>query len=88
VLAKRWSRSHFDVEKQLEHTVDRYELSHNGQVITTEEHHRSPATRWYTQAQVIELYKAAGFETVRLLQEFTMEPASENARIFTAIGSR
>jgi ubiquinone/menaquinone biosynthesis C-methylase UbiE len=88
VLAKRWSRSWFEVEKQLEHTEDRYELSQNGQVIATEMHRRSPATRWYTQAQLIELYKAAGFETVRLLQEFTTEPASAGARIFTAVGCR
>jgi ubiquinone/menaquinone biosynthesis C-methylase UbiE len=88
-VAKRWSRSSFDVENQLEHTLDRYELSLNGQVIAAEEHSRSPATRWYTQAQVIELYKAAGFDTVRLLKEFTMEPASgEDTRLFTAIGSR
>jgi ubiquinone/menaquinone biosynthesis C-methylase UbiE len=88
-LAKRWSRSWFDLENQLEHTEDRYELSNNGQVIAVEEHRRSPATRWYTQTQVTELYKAAGFATVRLLHEFTREPASaENTRMFTAIGSR
>jgi len=87
-VAKRWSRSRFDLENQLEHTEDRYELSLNGQLIATEEHQRSPATRWYTQPQVIELYKMAGFNMVRLLHEFTLEPALESSRIFTAIGSK
>jgi ubiquinone/menaquinone biosynthesis C-methylase UbiE len=88
-LAKRWSRSLYDVETQLEHTQDRYELSINGQVIATEEHRRSPATRSYTQAQVIDLYQAAGFDTVRLLREFTREPASaQDVRLFTAIGRK
>lgn len=87
-VVKRWSRSRFDLEQQLEHTQDRYEVTVNGEVIATEEHQRSPATRWYTQPQVIDLYKAAGFSAVRLLHEFTTEPASENSRLFTAIGSK
>src|SRR5688572_2189461 len=38
VLAKRWSRATYDVEEQLEHTEDRYELWRNGQLIASEEH--------------------------------------------------
>jgi hypothetical protein len=89
VLAKRWTRLTFDVEKQLEHTEDRYELWRDGQLIQSEEHRRSPATRWYTQSQVKALYKEAGFERVRLLKGFTTEPVtSEDEPIYTAIGEK
>jgi SAM-dependent methyltransferase len=87
-LAKRWSCSVYDIEAQWEHTEDRYELWRDGQLIAIEEHRRSPATRSYTQAQVIELYKAAAFEEVRLLHEFTREPASPESTLFTAIGRK
>jgi ubiquinone/menaquinone biosynthesis C-methylase UbiE len=87
-IAKRWARARFDLENQLEHTEDRYEITLNGQVIASEEHRRSPATRWYTQAQVVELYKEAGFDHVYLLHDFTREPASPSDTLFTAIGEK
>jgi ubiquinone/menaquinone biosynthesis C-methylase UbiE len=87
-VVRRWSRSTFDVVGQLEHTEDRYEVIRGGEVVEAEHQVRSPATRWYTQPQVVELYTAAGFADVRLVRGFTDVPATEADTIFSAFGRR
>ena len=87
-LVRRHSRIRFDPEQQLEHTEDRYEVLRDDQVIAVESYSRSPATRWYTQEQVIALYRQAGFVDVRLFSGFTREPVQPHDDLFTAIGTR
>jgi hypothetical protein len=86
--ARRWLRTWYDPSDQLEHTEDRYEILQDGEVITAEQHRRSPATRSYTQEQARALYEAAGFTDIRLLHEFTMEPAASSDTLFCALGNR
>jgi ubiquinone/menaquinone biosynthesis C-methylase UbiE len=93
LLIRRWTRATYDIEHQLEHTEDRYEVIREGQIIETEHHSRSPATRWYTPAQAIKLYEDAGFTTIRILKGFTHELASPSDSIakdtvFTVLGQR
>lgn len=87
-LLRRWSRARYDVEKQLEHTEDRYEITLNGEVIAAEDHVRSPATRWYSQTQAIELYEEAGFTSLEVFREFSREPASKEDSIFSIVGTK
>ena len=87
-LVRRVQRAKFDMATRLEHTEDRYEVIVRGEIVQTEEHRRSPATRWYTQDQARALFLTAGFEDVRVLEGFTKEPAGADARIFTLIGRR
>jgi len=87
-LARRWSRAWYDVEEQLEHTEERYEVTLDGQVIEAELHRQSPATRWYTQAQAEDLYRRAGFGDLRLLRGFTFQPATPDDEVFTIIGQK
>jgi ubiquinone/menaquinone biosynthesis C-methylase UbiE len=87
-LVRRWSRSTFDRTQQLEHTEDRYEILHDGVVTETQVRTRSPATRWYSQEQALDLYRAAGFVEVRALHRFTREPAAPDDTLFTALGTR
>jgi len=87
-VVRHWSRSTFDVIHQVEHTEDRYEVIRNDEVVETERQVRSPATRWYTQPQVVELYAAAGFTQVQLVRGFSDAPASETDGIFSAFGHR
>jgi len=54
---RKWSYAKFDGEKQLQHTEDRYEILLDGEVIKSEHHKRSPALRWYTQKQAMQLYQ-------------------------------
>ena len=75
-LVRRIQRARFDMGTQLEHSEDRYEVIVRGEIVETEEHHRSPATRWYTQAQARALFAAGGFGDVRVVEGFTEEPAS------------
>ena len=87
-VVRRWSRSRYDVEQQLEHTEDRYEVTLEGEVIDTEFHQRSPATRSYTQQQAADLYEKAGFADIRILSGFTWNPASASDTLFSVLGTR
>lgn len=85
---RRWSRSRIDRVNALEHTEDRYEIILKGEIIASESHVRSPATRIYTQAQAIQLYTAAGFTDLRLTSNFTQEPAKPDDAVFCIWGIR
>lgn len=85
-LVRRWSHSRFDPDTDLEHTIDRYEIVRDGEVIASEEHSQSPATRSYTQAQAIALYENAGFENIQVFHEFTFEPVRPEDGTFCVLG--
>lgn len=85
---RRWSRSTYDLAAQLEHTEDRYEVELNGRIVAREEHARSPAVRWYTQAESVALLMDAGFEDVRLSSGFTHEPARPGDALWCVIANR
>jgi ubiquinone/menaquinone biosynthesis C-methylase UbiE len=87
-LIRRYSRTTFDVENQLESTEDRYEILVNGEVVASEEHRRSPATRWYSQEQAVQLYRDAGFENIEMFKEFSWEPAEAADMIFSIVGEK
>ena len=83
---RRWSYTRFDPKTELEHSIDSYEILRDGVVISSEEHHRSPATRSYTQQQVIVLYEEAGLKNIQVLREFTFEPAKPEDLTFSVLG--
>jgi SAM-dependent methyltransferase len=87
-VVQRWSRSGFDMASQLEDTEDRYEVLRDGEVVASEHHRRSPATRQYTQDQAIELFRAAGFVGIHLVSGFSEQPATRADRIFSVFGTR
>ena len=86
VTLRRWSRSTYDPARQWEHSEDRYEVIADGQVVESEEHAWSPATRWYAQAEARALYAEAGLERIHMLREFTRAPAAAEDTLFTVIG--
>ncbi len=88
LLVRRWSRSTYDIPRQLEHTEDRYELLRDGEIVATEEHFRSPATRWYTQDEAVELFRVAGFADILVTRWFSEEPADSNERLFCVLGRK
>jgi SAM-dependent methyltransferase len=83
---RRWQYSRFDPATDFEHTIERYEIIQTGQVIVSEEHHQSPATRSYTQAQAVGLYQQAGFKDIQVFSEFTFEPVKSTDTTFSIIG--
>jgi ubiquinone/menaquinone biosynthesis C-methylase UbiE len=83
---RRWSYTRFDPHTDFEHTIDRYEIMRDGEVIASEEHHQSPATRSYTQEQAIDLYHDAGFKEVQVFHEFTFEPGKSEDTLFSVLG--
>jgi SAM-dependent methyltransferase len=87
-MVRRWSRSRYDPDQQLEHTEDRYEVVRDGEVIATELHQRSPATRAYTHAQVRDLYDRAGFGDVQIFREWSAIPASADGPLVVAVGTK
>lgn len=88
LLVRRWLRSTYDPETQLEHTEDRYELVSDGQIIETEIHTRSPATRYYSLEQITEVLEKAGFRNIRAVSEFSEEVASPEDSLFCIFGTR
>jgi SAM-dependent methyltransferase len=85
---RRWLRSRFDPETQLEHTEDRYELIVDGEVVRSEYDERSPATREYTLDQATQLYEHAGLTDVHATSGFTFETASAEDGVFCMLGVR
>jgi SAM-dependent methyltransferase len=83
---RRWSHTRFDPQTDFEHTIDRYEILRDGNVIASEEHHQSPATRSYTQEQAVALYQQAGFEDIQVFHEFTVEPVKPEDTTFCVLG--
>jgi ubiquinone/menaquinone biosynthesis C-methylase UbiE len=85
---RRWSKSCFDPESQLEHNETRYELLRDGVVIESEYHKQSPATREYSQEQAFELFINTGFDNLSVYQGFTRIPASKDEEIFTIVAQK
>jgi ubiquinone/menaquinone biosynthesis C-methylase UbiE len=83
---RRWSFVRFEPETDLEHVVDRYEIIRESEVIASEEHRQSPATRSYTQEQAVELYEKAGFKDIQVFHEFTFEPVKPEDMTFSVLG--
>lgn len=88
VTFRRVSWSRFDPKEGCEHTEDLYQKLVNGQVIAEELHHRSPATRSYTQLQIKTLFIQAGFENVQLRRDFTFEPSQPEDSLFVVMGQK
>ncbi|MBI4642065.1 MAG: class I SAM-dependent methyltransferase [Candidatus Tectomicrobia bacterium] len=88
VLVRRWTCATYDIANQLEHTEDRYEVIREGEVIASEYHSRSPATRWYTQEQAIDLFREASFTNIQLVSGFSQQPVSEGDTLFSVFGTR
>lgn len=86
-VLRRWQRARYDAEAKLQHTEDRYEVLLNGEITRTELHSRSPAVRWYSQHEVLDLYEEAGFTDVQMFSGFTHERAMEDDSIFSALGT-
>jgi SAM-dependent methyltransferase len=86
-MIRRTSESRYYADRQLEDTDDLYEVVVNGEVVASERHVRSPATRSYTLEQARELYEGAGLAVDRVLDGFRAEPY-KGGEIFTILGSR
>jgi ubiquinone/menaquinone biosynthesis C-methylase UbiE len=84
----RWSSDWFDPKNQLEHTTNRYDVLRDGEIIASETHVRSPATRWYTQQQALQLYKDAGFTNIQMYSGFKHIPAKPDDTLFAILGEK
>lgn len=84
-VIRRIARSRFDPASKLEHTEDIYQVVKDGVVIAEEHHRRSPATRSYRQAEIVEIFTDVGFRNIRLCHEFSHEPSLPDDRLFTVV---
>ena len=85
---RRWIRTRYDHGEQLEHEENRYEVLRDDRIVQTEFHGRSPAVRWYSQAQMLACYAQAGFTQVTATSNFTFEAASPRDTTFCVVGRR
>jgi hypothetical protein len=88
LVVRRWLKSTYDPSAQWEHTEDRYELVRDGEIIETEFHSRSPATRGYDFDQILQMLELAGFREVHAVKGFSEEPASFDDDVFCVLGTR
>ncbi|MGQ9890125.1 MAG: hypothetical protein ACUVSX_16800 [Aggregatilineales bacterium] len=58
------------------------------QIVYAEHHERSPAGRWYSQAQAVAVYQAAVFTRLRVTSEFTPLPARGTNTLFCVSSER
>jgi ubiquinone/menaquinone biosynthesis C-methylase UbiE len=85
---RRWIRGRYDHENQLQHEENRYEVLSGGEVIHSEFHSRSPAVRWYSQAQALQALEHAGFYATMATSGFTLDPASADDTTFCVMGTK
>jgi len=88
VVVRHWSRSTYDPVSRLESTEDRYELLREGEVVATECHNRSPATRSYTLDEAVVMLEEAGYTAIRAYAGFSSRPATAADRLFTLLAER
>lgn len=88
LTVRRWSYERYEPEAQLWHSKDRFEIVREGEITHTEYHERSPAGRWYSQAQAAALYEATGFSNVCVTSEFLDVPALEGDTLFCVWGEK
>lgn len=86
-VVRKLSKARYDVAGQLEHTEDRFEIVWNGDVLASEHHVRSPATRWYSQHEAKALFERAGFTSLEVCSGFTRKPALRGDTLFCVIGT-
>jgi SAM-dependent methyltransferase len=85
---RRWIRTRYDHDRQLEHEENRYEVLRDGAVTLTERLGRSPCVRWYARSQAAALYERAGFTVVATTSGFTFDPAAAADTTFCILGTR
>jgi SAM-dependent methyltransferase len=89
VVVRRRAWTLYDPETQLEHTRDVYELVRDGELIASETHERSPATRGYSVEQAVALVTQSGFEIERVVGGFSKRPYDPATdRVFSVIAVR
>lgn len=85
---RRWVRTQYDHEQQLEHEENRFEVLRDDVIVESESYVRSPAVRWYSQQQAIACCEGAGFASVTATSGFTFDPASPDDTTFCVIAKR
>jgi SAM-dependent methyltransferase len=88
VKFRRISRSRYDLSTECESTEDFYQKIVDEQVVEEELHQRSPATRSYSQPQIIALFEKVGFRDVQLFSEFTFNPVKSEDNVFVIVGHK
>ena len=87
-LLQRMGRVWYEPETECEHTEDLYQVVVDGEVLASEVHRRSPASRSYTQAQARTLLEDAGFAAIQIKSGFSHEVAAPNTHLFTLIARK
>jgi ubiquinone/menaquinone biosynthesis C-methylase UbiE len=83
---RAYERTWRDPPNQLWHEEERIEVELAGKIIDTQHLNHSPAGRWYTQEQVIELLSDTGFRDIQLFSGFSRgEKAAADDPLFCVI---
>ncbi len=81
-----WFR--FTPETNMEETLDTWQIIKDGQVIESEVHKQTPATRSYKQQEAIALFEQVGFKDIQVFSGFTFEPVKPTDVLFCILGTK
>ncbi|HEX4198322.1 MAG TPA: class I SAM-dependent methyltransferase [Caulobacteraceae bacterium] len=85
---RRFIRTMYDHDQQVEHEENRYQILREGEVVDEEFHSRCPCVRWYSQEQALGLFARAGFTDIRMTAQESDRPASPDDNSFKIRGTR
>ncbi|HSF87350.1 MAG TPA: class I SAM-dependent methyltransferase [Acidimicrobiia bacterium] len=85
-VVRRSSKFRFDPGTRIEHREDVFDVIENGTVTTSERHDMTPTVRYYDRAEVIELFRNAGFGHLELLDPETVKPIDGDVPLYVAVG--
>ena len=84
-LVRRRAVDRYDPITQLEHSDYIFEIVVGGEVVESERHVRSPATRGYTLEQASALFEDGGFQIEYVVAGFSQRRLREGDNVFTIV---
>jgi ubiquinone/menaquinone biosynthesis C-methylase UbiE len=83
---QQWFRCWYDTANRLQSTEYRYDVLMEGKIVQTETFTNEPDLTWYPVREALDLVASAGFIDVRAHNDFTFDPAPEEAISFIVLG--
>ena len=85
---QQWFRCWYEPAKRLQSTEYRYDVLMEGTLVQTETFTNDPDLTWYPVREAVDLVAAAGFTDVHAHDNFTFDPAPDDATSFIVLGKK
>jgi SAM-dependent methyltransferase len=85
---QQWFRCWYDTANRLQSTEYQYDVLMDNKIVQTETYTNKPDLTWYPVREAIELVEAAGFIEVHAHDNFTFDPAPDQATSFIILAKK